>query len=245
MVNQDRVTPPLGDRPLRGVIGVVDVEVGDGPDGDVGEAGVGEGDRFPREELEVSVRADVDDHVRAERLLDVAIGREVLVCRRNARIVEDPADLAVAPRAGAPAFGLDADEGVSVAHPGDDDPPLVDHRRRDTVHLLARRLTPRFTDAGPDTGGKGLEPGRVVFRLHQRKGTAFPDDLRDRGPAEIADRLSLHDGLDQVFSALRVLDRIPPGVHRFEDSYDAFQRIEVRPGPDRRLDRGAGLVVEE
>ncbi|KAF5052396.1 hypothetical protein DSECCO2_409240 [anaerobic digester metagenome] len=96
MIDQDRVAPPFGNRPLRRVVGVVDVEVGDGPDGDIGVTGVREGDRLSREELEVSVRADMDDRIRTKHLLDVAVSREVLVGRRDIRVMEDLADLAVA-----------------------------------------------------------------------------------------------------------------------------------------------------
>ncbi len=187
----------------------------------------------------------MDNHVRTERLLDVAVCREVLVGRRNARVVEDPTDLSVAPRAGAPAFRLDADDGVSKAHPGDDDLPLVDHRRRDPIHLFTRRPPPRLADAGPDTGRQGLKPGGILLRLNQRKGAPPPDDLLNRRPAEVADRFFVHDGLDQVSPAPRALDRIPAVVHRLEDPGNALQRIEMRPGPDRRLDRCTGLVVED
>ena len=96
MIDQDRVAPPFGNRPLRRVVGVVDVEVGDCPDGDIGVTGIREGDRLAGEELEVPVRADMDDRIRTKHLLDVAVSREVLVGRRDIRVMEDLADLAVA-----------------------------------------------------------------------------------------------------------------------------------------------------
>ncbi len=238
MVNQDRIAPPFGNRPLGRVVGVVDIEVRDGPDGDIGVAGIGEGDRLSREELESPVRADMDDHVRTKRLLDVAVGCEVLVGRRDFRIVEDLADLTIALRSSAPAFWLDAYDRIPIAHAGDDDLSLVDHR-------FTGRLPPRLNDAGSDCGGQGLKPGGVLVRLYESKGTPLSDDLGDRRPAEIADRFSVHDIIDQGLPALRALDRIPRIMHRLKDPHNALQRIEVRPGPDRRLGGCTGLVVED
>ena len=137
-----------------------------GPDGDIRVAGVGEGDRFSRQKLEVPVGSDVDDDVCPEDLFEVVVGGEVLVGRRNLWVVEDLADLAVASRACATPLRLDADNDVAVIYARDHDFSVEDHGGGNAVLLLSRRLSPGIADLMPRLEGQGLKPPLIVLPSH-------------------------------------------------------------------------------
>jgi len=60
VIHEDCVAAPLGDGPLGRVVGVVDVQVGDGSDADVRVAVPGQADAFSWQELEVAMSAYMD-----------------------------------------------------------------------------------------------------------------------------------------------------------------------------------------
>src|SRR5208283_1124504 len=91
------------------------------------------------------------------------VGREVLVRRRAVRVVEDLADLPVAPGAKAPTLGLDMHGRIPEREPGDEKVPVVHHP--DTGWRTPCCVHP-FLNCGGERGKPCAVRGRV--HLHER-----------------------------------------------------------------------------
>ena len=78
--------------------------------------------------------------------------------RRHVRVVEDLADLAVAPGTGTAPFGLNADHGIAVLHARDENPAPVDHGGRDAILLFSWRIAPGLAHAPLRLLGQFVEP---------------------------------------------------------------------------------------
>ena len=244
MVHESGVAPSLGDDPLRRVVGIVDIEVGQRAYPQIGIAIPGEPRTFARQKFEVAMGAHVHDHIGAEIALEIAVRGHILVRRRDLRIVQYFADPPVAAGSGAAAFGLNADNGMAVAHPGHQDLALVNHRRRHPVQLFPRRPAPGLADPFFDLRREGVKPFAVFFHRHQLQRAALADDLIGGGPAKLRDGFAIHDLVDQLPAAAGIFDGIAFPPHLFEDSGNALQRIQTGAASHRRLHRGAGVVVQ-
>jgi len=244
MVDQGCVGAPLGDRALGGVVRIVDVEVGKIADGDVRITIGGKGGALAGQKFEIAVGAHVDNHIRTEIPLQVAIGRHVLVGGRDVRVVQDLAYLAVTPRPRAASFGLYTDHRIAVLHSGHQDLPVVDHGGRHAVHLFAGRLSPSVVHALADFRRQGVEPSFVFLPGDLLEHSAFLDDLVHRGPAEFADRLAPHNRFDQLPAVRRRVNAVACRLHAVHHPGDTFERIQVRAAAYRSFHRGAGAVQQ-
>ncbi|OPX75021.1 MAG: hypothetical protein A4E44_01601 [Methanosaeta sp. PtaB.Bin018] len=220
--------------------------MGDGSDADVGIAVPGKPHAFSGQELQVAVRPHVDEHICTEDLLKIAVGGHVLMRGRHIRVVQDLADLAVAARSCAAAFGLDADYGIAILNARDHDLALVEHGCRDVVLQLAGRIAPGLADAVLYLGRERVKPALILLFGLIGQDSPFGHDLLDWSPAELGDGFSAHDGLDQLFASRRsVFQRIAGLRHPVHDSRDALDCVQVRAAADGRFNRGTWVVVED
>ncbi len=245
MIHQGGAGPALGDRALRGVVGIVDVEMRQLVDGQIRQTGFGKADALAGQKLQVAVSADMDHHMGAEGIFQIAVGSEILMGRGNIRIMEDLADPAVAFGPGAATFRLDADHGVAVIDAGDEDGVFIDHRRRHAVDLLTGRFAPGLLHTRPGLFGKGMPPLMVVCQGNPSQRSAFVHDFIHRSPAELGDGLAVHDGVDQHLAALRRRHPVACRFHALENVGHALQGVEMGADPDRRFHRGAGVIMQD
>ena len=134
VIDQHGITAPFGHHAFGRVVGVVDVKMGQGADGDVRPAGAGQAGPLAGQPLQVAVGAYMDNHVGAENMLHVHVGGDVLVGRRDVGVVEDLAYLAVTAGACAPALGLHDHVDVAEVKPGNDQLVVQHHAGRHAVH---------------------------------------------------------------------------------------------------------------
>ena len=203
VVDQRGGDAPLGRRPLGGVVGVVDIQMGHPVDPDVREATGGQPRGLPGQEFQVAVGPHVDHQVRSELARQPFVGRHILVRRGHVGVVEDLADLTVAAGAGAAPLGLDADHRVAVADPGDHELPVVKHGGGDPVPGLPRRIPPRLAHPLPCGGGQLVKPAAIAVGRHEVQRPTVRDDLLRRRPSELGDRLAPHDRVNERLAALR------------------------------------------
>ncbi|KAF5052525.1 hypothetical protein DSECCO2_407880 [anaerobic digester metagenome] len=244
VVDEGRVDAALRNGPLSRVIGVVEVEERHGPYHRIGKVPVRRSNPLAREELEASVGPDVDDQVGPEHPVEVPVGGEEVVRGWQGRVVEDPTGRSIAPRTGTTALRLGADDCVAQPEARNHHPAAVEHRDRQIALRNSRRFAPCLVHPVLGLGGEVLEPPGILGGVKLRKSPARPDDLLDRGPAELRVRPSIGDLPDERLAVLGHLDLVSCLPEVGEDKGNALQRVQVGGGPDGRLEPGARAVVQ-
>ena len=245
VIHDGRQRSALGDGALWRIVGIIDVEIRHRADADVREAAVGKSGSLAGQEFQIAVGTHMNDHVCLIDALKIAVGGKILMRRRTMGIVENLADRSVAAGARTAALGLHAHESIAVAHAGNADRILVDHGGRHTVDFFADGFAPCVGHVLPGLFGQLHEP-RQVFLLRQAiENTALFHDFADGCPSEIGNGLAVHDGGDQFLAASgNIRKRISCGFHGFQNSGDAFQRVQLRTSADGGFHRRTGIVVE-
>ena len=97
MVNKAGEAPTFGDCAFRGVVGVVDIKMGDCPDSDVRVTVFGKPYAFSGKEFKIPVGSDMYEHISPKSVFKVPVGCKILVSRGDFRVVQDLTDIPVAP----------------------------------------------------------------------------------------------------------------------------------------------------
>ncbi len=147
VVDDDRTGPPLGLGPFAGIVDDERVEVRQGAEDRLGQAGGGQGGGLARQPFEVAVLAEVDDGMGAEAVAQPEVEGEVAVRRGQVRRVVGRVRVDVVA-----ARGLQADHDVAEQQDGEGEAVAGQ------VRVVLRRA-PALDDAGPDLGG---EPGEQI-----------------------------------------------------------------------------------
>lgn len=157
-VVDDRGVPaPLGLGALARVVDDEGVDEREFTEHGVGRAATAEPESLAGQPLHRAVLAHVHDGVRAETVLQPAVGRQVVVRRRHVRVVVDR-DRVLAEAAG------------RLDH--HDDVPEPQGRQDDVVAVhvqVARRFAPRLQHAVPQIGVEPVEPRAVVGERYPRR----------------------------------------------------------------------------
>ena len=244
VIHQNGQAAALGNGAFGRVVGVVDVQMRQGVDGQIGHAAFTQTNALARQKFHIAVRAHMHHHIGVEDVFQIAVGGHVLVRRRHIGVVQDLADLPVATRPCAAAFGLYAHHGIAVFHTSYQNGAFVHHGWRNVVGDFARRLAPGLNHALLHFFGKALPPLLVVGNGNPPQHAALGDDFVHRRPAKFGNGLARHDGVDQLFAIAWWGDAIACRLHAVHDVGQALQGVEMRAATNRCLERGAGVVVQ-
>lgn len=192
VVDEGGVDAPLGLRALARVVDEEGVDQGDVAERRVRAAGGGQAGVLAGQPLQVAVLAQVDHGVGAEAAVlragrDPAVGREVVVRRRQIGVVVDrDRVLAEAARR------LDEDQQVPSPQRGEDDVAL--RVARAVEEHLAGRRAPVLLDVSPELLGQGRVPALVVGG---RDADRVAGELLLRQPVLVV-AAGLDEGVDQL-----------------------------------------------
>ncbi len=189
VIDQSGRRPPFGNGALGRIVGIVKIEMHGPADSDHRVAGGSDPRGLARQELQIAVGTDMNDHIRSPDLFIVKVSGQVLMRGRAQRVVEYLADLTVATGPETAPLGLDRDHGIAVLPAGDQNLPVQDHP-------LARRFAPCGDDLFPQFLRQRIEITQILRRIHPVKHPALGADLLSGGPAELGNGLVVHDVLD-------------------------------------------------
>ncbi len=175
-------------------------------------------------------------------LLNPEISSQPLVRGRDFRIMQNPADFAVATGAVTPAFRLRHNKHVSKPQSGNEQCVIT------TLfpdHTISRKLSPVIVDFFSHRCVERVESYRVLPAGHGVQYASLADNFIDGRPAELLKSLAFLDHVKQCFSILRnSADMIPFRLHSPEKPHEALERIEPGRHTDRAFDTLAGIVVQ-
>ena len=157
VVDDGGVRPALGLGALAGVVDQERVDQRHRPDRGVRPAGTGHADVLAGQPFQVAVLAQVHDGVRAELLLQPAIGRQIMVRGRHFRVVVDRDRVLTEP-----AGRLDQHDDVPGLQGGQHD--LAVRAGRPVDEQFARRRTPGLRHRGGQLGRQLAQPAGVPGR---------------------------------------------------------------------------------
>ena len=248
VVDDDRVRPPLRLDALARVVHDERVDERDVAEGGVRRAAVRQGEHLPGQPLQRPVLAQVHDRVGAPDGVEPAVAGEVVVGRREPRVVVD-ADrvLPVAARR------LDGEQRVAELQARHDQVAVLDV-------LVARRRAPPLLDRGAQRLGERPVPAQVVVDRHpQRRGRELgvgeelgivaarvdqrPHELVAVGVGLVGDDPRGREGLEQGDGARRRVQ--PDGVPHAGVAGREARQQDRDPPPRRRRRAQPGRAHRE
>ena len=241
MIDDDRATATFGHHPLSGRVHDIGIDVRQVAERNVAEAVSGEHRPLAGKIFERAARPEMDDGVAL--LLYPEIGRQPVVRRRYAGIVQDTAHLPVTACTIAATFRLRHNQHLAEPEPGNEQGRLSFDFER---HALSGKNAPLFVHLAAYLFVEGAEPGLVLLPVHGVQDAPLSQDPVSRCPAELKQRLPIMDHGEQVLPGFGKFPDVVPFVpHPPQEQQKAFEGIESCRHADGALDSLAGIVVQD